>query len=48
MECSVNRISARPAFKPNLLDWVPEELRNQLRENSTKSWPDVAEILEIG
>ena len=41
------RIEALPNFKKCLIDWVPEELTNDLRENGTKSWPEVAKILEI-
>ncbi|NKB19302.1 MAG: glutathione S-transferase family protein [Alphaproteobacteria bacterium] len=42
------RIMGRPTFESALLKWVPEELTNQLRDNGAKSWPEVAEILEIG
>ncbi|MDO6725167.1 glutathione S-transferase family protein [Celeribacter halophilus] len=41
------RISAMPNFKTCLLDWVPEDLTNDLRENGAKSWPEVANILDI-
>ncbi|MDB3892295.1 glutathione S-transferase family protein [Alphaproteobacteria bacterium] len=41
------RIEARPNFKKCLIDWVPEDLTNDLRENGAKSWPEVARILEI-
>ena len=41
------RITSRPTFKPNLLDWVPEELTNDLKENGARSWPEVARILNI-
>ena len=40
-------IEARPNFKRVFLDWVPEDLTNDLRDNGTKSWPEVAKILEI-
>ncbi|MEM7440629.1 MAG: glutathione S-transferase family protein [Pseudomonadota bacterium] len=40
-------IEARPNFKKCLIDWVPEDLTNDLRENGAKSWPEVARILEI-
>lgn len=40
-------IEALPNFKPCFIDWVPEELTNDLRENGTKSWPEIARILEI-
>ncbi|OED35997.1 glutathione S-transferase [Chromatiales bacterium (ex Bugula neritina AB1)] len=42
-----NRIEAMPNFKPCFIDWVPEDLTNDLRENGSKSWPEVAKILEI-
>jgi glutathione S-transferase len=41
------RIEALSNFKKCLLDWVPEDLTNDLRENGAKSWPEVAKILEI-
>ena len=40
-------IQDNPNFKPCFIDWVPEDLTNDLRENGAKSWPEVAEILEI-
>lgn len=40
-------IEAKPNFKRCLIDWVPEDLTNDLRENGAKSWPEVAKILEI-
>ncbi|WP_240705135.1 glutathione S-transferase family protein [Pacificoceanicola onchidii] len=41
------RIEALPNFKGCLLDWVPEDLTNDLRDNGAMSWPDVARILGI-
>ncbi|PSL19741.1 glutathione S-transferase family protein [Shimia abyssi] len=41
------RIEALPNFKKCLIDWVPEDLTNDLRENGAKSWTEVANILEI-
>ena len=41
------RIEARPNFKRCFIDWVPEDLANDLRDNGAKSWPEVAKILEI-
>ncbi len=40
------RIEARPSFKRCFLDWVPEDLTNDLREIGAESWPEVAKILE--
>ena len=42
-----HRIEARPEFRKSLIEWVPEDLANDLRENGAKSWPEVAQILEI-
>ena len=41
------RIESLPNFKQCLIDWVPEDLTNDLRENGARSWPEVAKILEI-
>jgi len=40
-------IEAHPNFKSCFLDWVPDHLTKDLRENGAKSWPEVAEILGI-
>ena len=42
-----SRIEALTNFKKSLIDWVPEDLKRDLRENGAKSWPEVAKILEI-
>ena len=42
-----NRVEALPNFKKCLIDWVPDELANDLLENGAQSWPEVAKILEI-
>ena len=42
-----NRVEALPNFKKCLIDWVPDELANDLHENGAQSWPEVAKILEI-
>lgn len=41
------RIEARPNFQRCLIEWVPEPLTNDLRENGARSWPEVAQILDI-
>jgi glutathione S-transferase len=41
------RIEALPHFQSCFIDWVPEELTRDLRDNGTKSWPEVARILDI-
>ena len=40
-------VQDNPNFKSCFIDWVPEDLTNDLRENGAKSWPEVAEILGI-
>jgi len=47
VEAWFNRVEALPNFKKCFIDWVPEHLTNDLHENGVKSWPEVAEILEI-
>lgn len=39
------RMRARPTFKPALVDWVPEGLRQEMEQNGRKSWPEVSQIL---
>lgn len=47
VEAWLERIKARENFQGAIWDWMPEELTNQLAENGAKSWPEVAQILEI-
>ena len=47
VESWFNRVEALPNFKKCFIDWVPDHLTNDLRENGIKSWPEVAKILEI-
>jgi glutathione S-transferase len=47
LEAWFNRIQAMPNFKTCFIDWVPDHLTNDLRENGKKSWPEVAAILNI-
>jgi len=42
------RIKQRPAFNKNLIEWVPQGLTSDLYNNGSKSWLEVARILEIG
>lgn len=39
------RVRERPAFKSALVDWVPPQLREEMRENGERSWPAVRELL---
>ncbi|MGB1160038.1 MAG: glutathione S-transferase family protein [Alphaproteobacteria bacterium] len=42
-----SRIKAMPNFTKSFIDWVPDHLTNDLRDNGAKSWPEVAKILDI-
>jgi ganglioside-induced differentiation-associated protein 1 len=39
------RIKARPAFKPALLDWCPPDLTAELLTFGRQSWPTVGRLL---
>ena len=41
------RAKARPSFKPQLIDWVPDQLTADLATFGARSWPDVERILAI-
>ncbi len=43
----LDNIKARPTFKPTFLDWMPEQLTEDLKTNGAKSWPEVAKFLDI-
>ena len=43
----LERIKARPTFAPSFLDWMPDHLTDDLKNNGAQSWPEVAQILEI-
>lgn len=39
------RIKARPTYKPQLRDWVPADLTNDLATFGAQSWPEVQRLL---
>ena len=41
------RAMARPSFKPQIIDWIPESLTNDLRTYGPKNWPEVKRIVGI-
>jgi glutathione S-transferase len=41
------KVQERPAFKSALLDWMPEELRDEMRQNGEKSWPAIRKLLQL-
>jgi hypothetical protein len=40
-------VQARPSFKSQILDWIPQDLTDDLRTFGPKSWPDVRRIVGI-
>lgn len=40
------RIKRRPTYKPQLRDWCPEDLTNDLATFGAQSWPEVKRILQ--
>ncbi len=47
VEAWFDRICGRSHFKAAFLDWIPESLAADLRDNGACSWPEVAWILGI-
>jgi glutathione S-transferase len=41
------RVQARPSFKPQILDWIPAGLADDLRSYGPQSWPEVKRIVGI-
>ncbi len=41
------RIRRRPTFEPAFVQWMPPELSAEMRENGSKSWPQIRELLRI-
>ena len=45
VEAWFERIRARPAFSPALLDWMPAGLTQEMRANGEKTWPEIRALL---
>jgi glutathione S-transferase len=41
------RIRRRPTFEPAFVAWMPAALSAEMRANGTRSWPDIATLLEL-
>jgi glutathione S-transferase len=41
------RIRSRPSFSSAFVDWMPEELTTEMRENGRKSWPEIKNALQF-
>lgn len=46
VEAWFQRIRERASFKPAMLDWMPADLTEEMRENGRKTWPKVKSIVE--
>jgi glutathione S-transferase len=47
VEAWFERVRARKTFGPALVEWVPDELQREMRENGRKSWADVSRLLQL-
>jgi ganglioside-induced differentiation-associated protein 1 len=43
-----DRVKARPSYKPQIRDWCPPDLTNDLATFGAQSWPEVLQILNRG
>jgi len=41
------RVKARPTFHPAFEQWLPDDLRDEMRANGERSWPEVKALLGI-
>jgi glutathione S-transferase len=41
----LRNVRARKTFKEALLEWIPNNLKQELLSNGTKSWPEISQIL---
>ena len=42
-----DRVCQRPSFLPGFIEWMPDELAEEMLSNGRKSWPDVRKIVGI-
>jgi ganglioside-induced differentiation-associated protein 1 len=47
LEAWFARVQSRPAFRSALLQWMPEALADEMRNNGSRSWPQIRELLRI-
>jgi glutathione S-transferase len=47
VEAWFEKIRSRTSFKPALVDWLPDDLANDMRTFGAESWPKFAQILKI-
>ena len=42
------RVQDRPSFHPAIYEWLPDKLRDEMKTNGAKAWPQVEYILAAG
>lgn len=47
VESWFDRVRERDSFAPGLLDWMPPDLTEEMRENGKKAWPEIKALLKI-
>jgi glutathione S-transferase len=47
VEVWFDRVKARTTFKPAFIDWMPETLAREMRENGRQSWPEIKQHFSI-
>ncbi len=46
LEAWWEKIKARPSFHPAIFEWLPEELRDSMKTNGARSWPQAEAIID--
>lgn len=41
------QVRNRPAFHPGFVEWMPQDLSDEMRENGMRSWPDIRALLSL-
>ena len=47
VEAWFDRIRQRPTFHPGFIEWMPEDLADEMRRNGETSWPEVRAIVRV-
>jgi glutathione S-transferase len=42
-----DRLRARPSFHAGFVEWMPEDLTDEMRQNGERSWPRIRDLLDI-
>jgi glutathione S-transferase len=47
VEAWFERVRRRPAFYSGFIEWMPQQLVEEMRENGVRSWPDIKALLGL-